>query len=69
MVKFKGSGFSGRAVRVAFTAPAEAVASIMLLAGLLPQGTGNLRFSTSRWPGDQHIFVTVNISTGQQLYQ
>lgn len=41
----------------------------MLLAGLLAQGTGNVRFSASRGAGDQHIFMTVNISACQQLYQ
>lgn len=41
----------------------------MLLADLLTQGTGNIRFPAPFWPGDQHIFITVDISAGQQLYQ
>ncbi|BBJ69846.1 transposase (plasmid) [Enterobacter sp. 18A13] len=35
----------------------------------LTQRTGHVRFAASRWPGAQHIFMTVNISTGQQLHQ
>lgn len=41
----------------------------MLLTGLFTQSTGNERFSASCWSGDQHIYMTVNISACQQLYQ